>query len=153
MSANLHGWTTRTFADLRLIQHKPTGGADGAWRNAFKNGRANYLTGYHPAFMVAKCVKRSIERPLIVGSIALLSGYISGYLRGIPQAADPRAFAICGSSRCEGCSTARVFMHGDNHTDNGASMKLSIVIICWNDLKVIKDCLESIYRETAGIPL
>ena len=31
-------------------------------------------------------------------------------------------------------------------------MKLSIVIICWNDLKVIKDCLESIYRETARIP-
>ena len=27
-------------------------------------------------------------------------------------------------------------------------MKLSIVIICWNDLKVIKDCLESVYRET-----
>jgi GT2 family glycosyltransferase len=27
-------------------------------------------------------------------------------------------------------------------------MKLSIVIICWNDLKVIKDCLDSIYRTT-----
>jgi GT2 family glycosyltransferase len=31
-------------------------------------------------------------------------------------------------------------------------MKLSIVIICWNDLKVIKDCLESVYRETSTIP-
>ena len=89
VSANLHGWTTRTFSEITLIQHKPTGGADGAWRNAFKNGRANYLTGYHPAFMVAKCVKRTIERPLIVGSVALLSGYLSGYLRGIPPAADP----------------------------------------------------------------
>src|SRR5580698_6597269 len=27
-------------------------------------------------------------------------------------------------------------------------MKLSIVIICWNDLKVIQDCLKSIYAET-----
>lgn len=27
-------------------------------------------------------------------------------------------------------------------------MKLSIVIICWNDLKVIGDCLKSIYAET-----
>jgi GT2 family glycosyltransferase len=27
-------------------------------------------------------------------------------------------------------------------------MKLSIVIICWNDLKVIKDCLDSIYKTT-----
>ena len=30
-------------------------------------------------------------------------------------------------------------------------MKLSIVIICWNDLKVILDCLTSIYAETKTI--
>ena len=30
-------------------------------------------------------------------------------------------------------------------------MKLSIVIICWNDLKVINDCLRSIYEETHAI--
>lgn len=27
-------------------------------------------------------------------------------------------------------------------------MKLSVVIICWNDLRVIRECLSSIYRET-----
>src|SRR5258708_12454024 len=27
-------------------------------------------------------------------------------------------------------------------------MKLSIVIICWNDLRVIRDCLRSIYEGT-----
>lgn len=30
-------------------------------------------------------------------------------------------------------------------------MKLSIVIICWNDLKVIKECLSSIYAETRAL--
>jgi len=30
-------------------------------------------------------------------------------------------------------------------------MKLSIVIICWNDRKVIDDCLRSIYKETHDI--
>jgi GT2 family glycosyltransferase len=30
-------------------------------------------------------------------------------------------------------------------------MKLSVVIICWNDLKVISDCLQSIYEETKAI--
>ncbi len=30
-------------------------------------------------------------------------------------------------------------------------MKLSIVIVCWNDLKVIRDCLHSIYAETHSI--
>src|SRR4029079_3398418 len=28
------------------------------------------------------------------------------------------------------------------------AMKLSVVIICWNDLKVIGECLRSIYAET-----
>jgi poly-beta-1,6-N-acetyl-D-glucosamine synthase len=90
VNANHRGWRTRTFAALTLIQHKPTGGADGAWRNAFKNGRANYISGYHPAFLLAKCVKRSVHRPAILGSIALLSGYLSGYVKRIPRAVEPQ---------------------------------------------------------------
>jgi N-acetylglucosaminyl-diphospho-decaprenol L-rhamnosyltransferase len=30
-------------------------------------------------------------------------------------------------------------------------MKLSVVIICWNDLKVILDCISSVYAETSAI--
>ena len=30
-------------------------------------------------------------------------------------------------------------------------MKLSIVIVCWNDLKTISECLKSIYAQTKGI--
>jgi glycosyltransferase involved in cell wall biosynthesis len=88
VKANRHGWTTRTFSDLTLIQHKPTGGADGSWRDAYKNGRANYMTGYHPAFMVAKCVKRLSARPLVIQSLALLLGYCSGYVKRLPQGVD-----------------------------------------------------------------
>jgi biofilm PGA synthesis N-glycosyltransferase PgaC len=90
VKANHRGWSTRTFAGLTLVQHKPTGAADGAWRNAFKNGRANYATGYHPLFLMAKCVKRSVDTPVLLGSLALLSGYVSGYVRRIPRAAEPQ---------------------------------------------------------------
>lgn len=31
-------------------------------------------------------------------------------------------------------------------------MKLSIIILCWNDLKVIADCLKSIFDETKQVP-
>jgi GT2 family glycosyltransferase len=30
-------------------------------------------------------------------------------------------------------------------------MKLSVVIICWNDLKVILDCIASVYAETSAV--
>jgi biofilm PGA synthesis N-glycosyltransferase PgaC len=86
--ANLRGWTTRTFTNLKLIQHKSTGAVDGNWRNWFKNGRANYLTGYHPLFMLAKCIKRASRKPFLVESTALFIGYFTGYFKKLPQAAD-----------------------------------------------------------------
>lgn len=91
VKANLHGWTTRTFADLKLIQHKPTGEAEGFWRDRYKNGRANYITGYHPIFMLAKCVKRVLRKPVFIESLALLAGFCSGYLNKIPQVSDIEA--------------------------------------------------------------
>lgn len=91
VKANLCGWRTRTFADLKLIQHKPTGAAEGNWRNWFKNGRANYVTGYHPVFMLAKCVKRARHKPLMLESMALIAGFCSGYLKRLPRGASDDA--------------------------------------------------------------
>ena len=88
VKANLYGWTTRTFSNLKLIQHKPTGGADGFWRDRFKNGRANYITGYHPVFMLAKCMKRALRKPFFIESLALFAGFFTGYLKRIPQVRD-----------------------------------------------------------------
>jgi biofilm PGA synthesis N-glycosyltransferase PgaC len=88
VKANMLGWTTRTFRDHRVIQHKPTGSADGAWRNAFKNGRANYVTGYDPLFMLAKCVKRAFMSPRIVAGLAMALGFGSGYFERLPQVHD-----------------------------------------------------------------
>lgn len=86
--ANFFGWQTRTFADLPLVQHKATGSADGSWRNSFKNGKANYITGYHPAFMLAKCAKRLFRKPYFVEAAGLFAGFLSGYFKRLPQLAD-----------------------------------------------------------------
>jgi glycosyltransferase involved in cell wall biosynthesis len=86
--ANLFGWQTTTFADLTLVQHKATGSADGSWANSFKNGKANYITGYHPAFMAAKCVQRLLRKPYLVDGIAMSAGFLSGYFKRVPQLAD-----------------------------------------------------------------
>ncbi len=86
--ANYFGWQTATFADLPLVQHKATGSADGSWANSFKNGKANYITGYHPAFMAAKCVRRLLRKPYLVDGIAMSAGFLSGYFKRVPQLAD-----------------------------------------------------------------
>jgi glycosyltransferase involved in cell wall biosynthesis len=89
VKANMRGWATRNFAELPLLQHRVTGAADGRWRNLVKNGEANYISGYHPLFMLAKCVSRLRRRPYITGSVALAYGFIGGYLKRIPQVNDP----------------------------------------------------------------
>lgn len=88
LKASLLGWTTRTFRELKIHQLKDTGSADGTWRNWVKNGRANYITGYHPLFMLAKCVKRIFSAPYVIGAVGLGWGYLQGGLRRVPQVPD-----------------------------------------------------------------
>ena len=89
VKANMLGWTTRTFPDLKLIHHKFTGSADGTWGGWVKNGRANYIAGYHPLFMTVKCLKRAFQKPYVISALALYYGFLTGYLGGVEQVPDP----------------------------------------------------------------
>jgi biofilm PGA synthesis N-glycosyltransferase PgaC len=93
VKANALGWTTHSFQDLHLEHHRHTGAADGFWHSLVKYGRANYICGYHPLFMLVKCIKRMVQPPFILGSVALMYGYVSGYLKGVPQVDDRSAIA------------------------------------------------------------
>ena len=86
IKANMLGWKTGTFRDLKLHQHRKTGGADGCWKNWVKNGLANYITGYHPVFMLAKCVRRGIHTGSVAIAAGLGWGFLSGYLKRLPKA-------------------------------------------------------------------
>lgn len=88
VKANMLGYKTKTFPDLKVIQLKNTGIVDGIWRSWIKNGRANYIAGYHPIFMIMKCIRRIFTKPIIVSSMALFIGYVSGYIKKIPQVDD-----------------------------------------------------------------
>jgi glycosyltransferase involved in cell wall biosynthesis len=90
IKSNMLGWRTYTFRDLRLMHHRETGGADGTWKNWVKNGRANYVVGYHPLFMLAKCGKRIFEKPYVVAAVGLLWGYMKGYLTRTPCIQEPQ---------------------------------------------------------------
>lgn len=89
VKANMHGWHTESFDDLRCVQLKTTGSADGAWKNSVKNGLANYIAGYHPLFMLMKCVRRITQFPWVISSIGYGWGFCSGYLKKIPKVDEP----------------------------------------------------------------
>jgi len=89
VKANMLGWTSRSFSDLRVHHQRLTGTAESRWKDLVKNGRARYVSGYHPLFMATSCILRLLHKPYFIGSVALLHGYISGYLKDIPRVDDP----------------------------------------------------------------
>ena len=93
VKANMLGWKSQTFAELKVVHYRYTGAADGQWKTYIKYGRANYISGYHPLFMVFKCLKRVVEKPILMGSFGLFYGYVSGYFKGIPQVDDKALIA------------------------------------------------------------
>ena len=90
VKANMLGWKTVTFDDLRLIHHRVTGFADGFLRDRVKHGLACYISGYHPIFVLASCFYRLPKKPYIVGSFAVFWGFLKGYFTQTPRVTDDR---------------------------------------------------------------
>jgi len=87
VSAHMHGWQTRRLAELRVTHLRKTGQASGVWGNAYKNGTGAYAVGYHPAFVLAKCVRRACTgNPL--DALGILCGYVAGFFTTIPRVRD-----------------------------------------------------------------
>ena len=90
VKANMLGWETRSFKDLRLIHHRLTGAADGFLRDRVKYGSVCYTCGYHPLFVLARCVYRLVRKPYVIGSLAMLFGFLKGYFTNTPHVNDKR---------------------------------------------------------------
>jgi poly-beta-1,6-N-acetyl-D-glucosamine synthase len=88
VKANMLGWTTRSFLDLHIVHFRRTGTSNGQWAGLVKNGRANYICGYHPLFMISKCIGRIVKKRCLIGAIGLFYGFLSGYWKRIPQVDD-----------------------------------------------------------------
>jgi biofilm PGA synthesis N-glycosyltransferase PgaC len=88
VKANMLGWKTRSFLHLQVSHYRFTGAAEGAWKDCVKNGRANYVAGYHPIFMLMKCMRRLARRPYVIGATGLLWGFVRGYLERGHQVED-----------------------------------------------------------------
>ena len=88
VKANMSGWKTYAFTDLRLLHHRFTGSEEGLLRDRVKHGVACYVSGYHPIYVLASSVLRVTQKPYIVGSAAILYGFIKGYLNQSPRVED-----------------------------------------------------------------
>lgn len=89
VKANMLGWTTSSFFDIRMTHHRFTGASWGRWGGLVKDGKIDYVSGYHPLFLAAKSIVRLRRRPYVLGSCALVCGYVSAAIHRIPRVDDP----------------------------------------------------------------
>jgi biofilm PGA synthesis N-glycosyltransferase PgaC len=88
VKANMLGWASKSFFDIHMIHHRFTGASWGKWGGLVKDGKIDYVSGYHPLFLAAKSIVRLGRRPYFLGSFALLYGYVSACLHRTPQVDD-----------------------------------------------------------------
>jgi poly-beta-1,6-N-acetyl-D-glucosamine synthase len=89
MKANKLGWMTRSFFDVHMTHHRFTGASWGRWGSLVKDGRTDYVSGYHPLFVTAKSLRRLFRRPYFLGGCAILYGYLSARFNKTPRVNDP----------------------------------------------------------------
>jgi poly-beta-1,6-N-acetyl-D-glucosamine synthase len=77
--AQLHGWTTRTLADLRFRHHRLEGERDGRrWRAWAARGRASHYMGYRSWYLVLRSLHHTRHEP---AALALIWGYLAALIR------------------------------------------------------------------------
>ncbi|MGD0076314.1 MAG: glycosyltransferase [Candidatus Binataceae bacterium] len=84
--ALMKGFTTRSFRSIRAKHHRPQGSSSSRLRDYCNKGRCAYYVGYSPIFQLARSGRLALSSPL--GSIAMLGGYIEGYLKKLPRIDD-----------------------------------------------------------------
>lgn len=85
------GWKTGHFSDLKVQHHRREGSALGGFWTSRMHGRVFYVSGGDPLFFAIKFLRRLLEKPVVIGGLGLLAGYLSAKLRREPLLVSNRA--------------------------------------------------------------
>ncbi len=92
--ARARGWHVRVLTELTMLHYRPRGSKQKALKARWEEGRGNAYMGYLPSWLLVRAAYRSfVEKPPIVGGIALLAGYAWARIRRLPQIDDEAARA------------------------------------------------------------
>jgi poly-beta-1,6-N-acetyl-D-glucosamine synthase len=92
--AKARGWKVIPLPELRVLHHAQRGSKQRWWRARMEEGRGARFMGYLPAFVLVRAGYRMlVERPPLLGGLALLAGWALATLGGAPVVDDPKAVA------------------------------------------------------------
>src|SRR5436190_10949437 len=90
MTARMKGWKVRSFSEKRYHHHRTMGTAErGVLSALFSYGEKDYYLGGSPIWQLFRVGYRMAKKPVIMGGLALLCGYIWAALRRVSRAVSP----------------------------------------------------------------
>ena len=89
-TARMNGRQTRSFPEKYFYHHRPSGTAENnILAAAFQYGRKDYYMGGHPLWQIFRMMYRMTKRPLFLGGIALMLGYVTAFAVRMPRPISP----------------------------------------------------------------
>ncbi len=89
-TARMKGWTTRSFPEKRFHHYRTLGTAGRSGLAAsFLYGEKDYYLGGSHVWQLFRVAYRMTKKPVLLGGLALLSGYIWASLRRVKRAVSP----------------------------------------------------------------
>jgi|GEM_PF-593547 len=86
--ARMHGFETRSFADLVAFHHRPWGSADGRLRGRARHGECAWILHYGFAWVLLRSLKVARVPPVGLSGAAFLYGYLRAAARRVPRVED-----------------------------------------------------------------
>jgi biofilm PGA synthesis N-glycosyltransferase PgaC len=87
----MHGWIACSWDEpqLRFIHLRPMGSSQhGVYRGRMRHGYGQYFMGTGFLFMLASAIHRMNQRPYLMGSLAMLWGWMKSAIQGKPRYED-----------------------------------------------------------------
>lgn len=98
--ARMRGWLVRNVPHTDAYEQRRTGTAqNGVLKARYKDGIRFHSLGYGTTFYLCRCVYRIVDRPLVIGSLLSLLGFMSAKLRSYPVCLPPLAVSYLRSEQ------------------------------------------------------
>jgi glycosyltransferase involved in cell wall biosynthesis len=95
-TARMMGWKTRTFTERSVLHHRKIGTGKSSRLGAlYHQGIKDFSLGNHPLWQLFRALYQMGNRPYGAGGLAILTGYVWSFLRGVPRMAPPEVIRFC----------------------------------------------------------
>ena len=88
----MHGWIACSWdePELRFVHLRPMGSSQqGIYTGRMRHGYGQYYMGTGFVYMLASAVSRLNEKPYVLGSVAMMWGWLRSALKGAPRYENP----------------------------------------------------------------